>query len=131
MGAVFAPFAWQGGAFGSGDEIGIISGVLLGLPLRGLSQIPRFFSPHLSIDRRMVRFGPRFRRLKVVNAFTAESKGAGSSCLALDENLDEQLPILNCSQPVATLLGLRDALNEALFVVLQTPLPAESTPYRG
>jgi hypothetical protein len=131
MGASFAPLVWENtwGGFASMDA----ATMALSMPLFALTYVPRLFSPRLVIDRRRIRFGPRFRRLRVVNDFRVRATRRGASELALDENLDEPLVILECSRPADVLRGLADTLNEALFVVRESPpppLPAPQTPYR-
>ena len=131
--AVLAPSVWEYQWGAAGDLWGDLAGLILGVPMFAFTYVPRLFSPRILIDKRLVRFGPRFRRLRGINEFVVRKEGPQASCLAVDENLDEPLDILECARPVSALLGLRDTLNEALFVVAQHPAPEleSRTPYRG
>jgi len=125
MGAVFAPFGWQGG-FVSAHPIELV----ITLPLRALTYVPRLLSPRIRIDPRRVRFGLRSLRLKDVGAFVVTAT-SGRTHLTASAN---DVVLLDCQRAPddEALRALRDEMNEALFVVqYQSPLPAEGTPYRG
>jgi hypothetical protein len=125
MQAVFArfPSEWGGGAMMDPAE------VALSLPFWGLTFAPRLLSPRITIGRRRVRFGLRSLRMERVGAFAVVSREGGGSQLTAAEGL---VVLLDCRQPAEALFPLRDALNEALFVVRHQSAPGErGTPYRG
>jgi hypothetical protein len=125
MQVVFARFPWDWGGAAAIDP----AELALALPLWALTYTPRLLSPRIKIGRRRIRFGLRSMRAEKVGAFAVMERGRGGSQLTDAEDL---VVLLDCKQSAEALFPLRDALNEALFVVRHQSAPAKAvTPYRG
>jgi hypothetical protein len=125
MPAVFSrfPSEWEGGAAIEPAAL------VLSIPLWALTFAPRFLSPRIQIGRRRIRFGLRSIGQDRVAAFAAMDRGRDGSQLT---DANDLVAFFDCRRSAEALFPLRDALNEALFVVRHQSAPTETvTPYRG